>query len=189
MLNHPMSLLTMIKTRTIPAAFRPLAVVALCSATFTGCLRTLESEGNLQKFGAVVVLGKPGVEKPLEASASAIFFQAYSANVPSSGNQPNTCRTLAVDTVTRPPTTGQLRAGESLSMQVGTETAIIDYLATPQRYESPGYIPYAAGDSITVTVPGSATGFPAAVIKTRLAEPLIVPDITLPELGSSMSSF
>ncbi len=182
--------MTMVKTRPAVSVRRSFGVMATCALSLAGCLRTLETEGDLQKFGAVVVTGLPSDPGKSDASATAVFFQAFSANVPNSRNQINSCQFSVVDTTTREPI-GQMRAGPTITMRVGTgANALSTTLAFEQprvRYASAGGIEYAAGDSVTLDIPGDATGFPVAVIKTRLAEPLTVQDVTVQPVGFPMA--
>lgn len=169
---------------------RSTLVIAVGAATLTGCLRTLESTGTLQKFGAIVLRGsKDAASGELRATGSAIFFQAYSAAVPSSSNQTNTCQIAAVDTLNR-VSTGQLQAGNALPLTIGSgtnvRTATFDYEPLVQRYDVPGYLVYQAGDSISVSVPGRSPGFPAGQIKLRMSEPLTIDDVTIPAAGNPL---
>lgn len=170
---------------------RSTLVFAVGAATLTGCLRTLESTGTLQQYGAIVLRGTPdAVSGEMRATGQAIFFQAYSAAVPSSSNQTNTCQVGPVDTVTR-VSTGQLQAGNALPLIIGSGTNLrnstFDYEPLAQRYDVAGSLAYQAGDSITVSVPGRSPGFPAGQIKVRMAEPVTIEDVTIPAAGSSMT--
>jgi hypothetical protein len=182
--------MTMTTARPALSAIRSFAATILCAATLTGCLRTLETEGELLTFGAIVLKGANLDQNIGETLATGVFFRAYSANVPNSRAQPNTCQTVIVDTTTR-IATGQLQAGSTLSLQVGNtgspRISTIGYVAAGTRYESLGAISYVTGDSGIVTIPGQTDGFPSGVIKVRLAEPLNIEDVTIPAAGGSMA--
>lgn len=179
-------------TKSIPvlSVLRAFGVCVVCAFTLAGCLRTLATEDDLQKYGAIVVKGTPTVPNELAASATAIFFQAYSATAPNSRNQLNSCQFSGVDTTSR-EAVGQQQAGQSLTMRIGnavsSRSTALPFEQARLRYASAGSTAYLAGDSVTVEIPGQTTGFPAAVIKTRLAEPLIVPDVTVPPVGTPLA--
>lgn len=179
----------MTRARPVSSSIRALAALALCSASLSGCLRTLTSEGELQKFGAIALKGVPTGPGNADAIGTAIFFEAYSATVPNSRGQSNSCQFAFVDTTTRTPT-GQLQAGQTLSLQVGRgsnlRTGALNFEGSTTRYQSSAGVPYVAGDSVTVNIPGQNTGYPAGVVKLLLAEPLVVEDVTLPTAGGPM---
>lgn len=181
--------MTMTRARPVLHTIRLCAALALCAGSLAGCLRTLESEGDLQKFGAVALKGQSLDDGVAAVTGTAIFFQAYSATVPNSRGQANTCVFAVVDTTTRIPT-GQLLAGQSLTLRVGTganlRTGAMLFQAGPNRYETGEGVQYTGGDSVTVNIPGQNDGYPLASVKLRLAEPLVVQDVTLPAAGSPM---
>ena len=172
------------------SVLRSFGTLAVSSVILAGCLGTPDGAGQLLKFGAIVVKGAQTVPDQSAVSATATFFEAYAATVPNSRNQTNRCQFAPVDTSTR-EATGQLQAGQALTMQIGTtassRSTSLAFEQSKMRYATPGAVSYVGGDSVTINIPGQVGGFPVAVIRTRLAEPLIVPDVTVPAAGSPMA--
>ncbi|MEO7362947.1 MAG: hypothetical protein ABI120_21620 [Gemmatimonadaceae bacterium] len=163
--------------------------VALVVVPLAGCLKSVNENSNATKYGAIAVTGIPVANGNGAASASAIFFQAFSVNIPDSRLQSNGCQFASVDT-TQAASTGQLKAGTALSMIVGsgatTTARELGYDLANLRYQSSAVL-YKANDSITVSIPGDAAGFPASSIKLRLAEPLFPEDVTVPTGSDKMT--
>lgn len=192
----------MISTRVTPPAapgatilrlvsIRQLVATALCALPLTGCFKGLtEAETTLTKFGAISVQGVSGPGGTTTATANAIFFDAYSASIPDSRVQPNSCQYALVDT-SHAISSGTMKAGASLSMAIGagsnTTTRDLAFDTPNYRYFNSTPVTYTTNDSVTITIPGDVTGFPANTIKVRMAEPLIPQDVTVPTAGGNMT--
>lgn len=164
-----------------------LATVVLIP--LASCLRVGAGESNLSRFGAVTISASTGGPGVARAAASAIFFEAFTASVPDSRYPSNACRVSAVDTTTR-TARGDLKAGAQLGLSYGlganTTSATLAFNEARMSYGASGLVSYSAGDSIMVSVPGDASGFPASNIKLLLAEPLVAEDVVTPALGTPM---
>ncbi|MBC8089766.1 MAG: hypothetical protein H7Z40_21085 [Phycisphaerae bacterium] len=180
----------MAKSRSVLSVLRASVVCVGGTLALSGCLGSLVDDADLQKFGGIVVKGTSNSPTELAASATAIFFRAYSATIPNSRSQANSCQFSSVDTVTRDPV-GQLQAGQSLTMRIGnsvnSRTTTLPFENAKLRYASGGSSNYVAGDSATIEIPGATSVFPAAVVKIRLAEPLTVSDVTVPAVGTPLT--
>lgn len=192
----------MISTRVTPpvrsgativrlVSIRQFVAAALIALPLAGCFKGLtEAETTLTKFGAISVQGVSGPGGTTTATASAIFFDAYSAAIPDSRSQTNSCQYASVDT-SHTISSGNLKAGTSLSMVIGaganTTTRDLAFDFPTYRYFNATPVTYKTGDSVTISIPGDATGFPANNIKVRMAEPLIPEDVTVPTGTANMT--
>ncbi|MEP6778984.1 MAG: hypothetical protein ABJC26_03785 [Gemmatimonadaceae bacterium] len=170
-------------------ALAAIAVVGLPLAS--ACLHLTEAANlPVYQFGAVSLRATSAAGSKAAATSTAIFFEAYSAGVPDSRNQTNTCVFSTVDTTT-PFVTGVKKAGTAVSLQFGsnstTSTVPLNFDSTFKRYTSSGTTTYSAGDSVKVNIPGETGGFPASTIAVRLAEPLIPGTVTLPTTAAPMT--
>lgn len=173
--------------RSFPSGRVILATVVL--VPLASCLRVGAGESSLSRYGAVTIsatTGGPGVAR---ADGSAIFFEAFTASVPDSRFPSNACRVSVVDTTTR-TSRGDLKAGAQLGLSLGAgankTSATLAFNEAQMRYSAPGLLSYSAGDSVLVSVPGDASGFPASNISVLLAEPLAPEDIVTPAPGMPM---
>ncbi len=170
-------------------AYVVAAVVALPAAS--SCLHLTEAaQLPVYKFGAISLRARSGPGSTALANSTAIFFEAYSAGVPDSKNQLNTCAFSTVDTTTQ-VVTGVTKAGTAVSLLFGagtsTTTVPLNYDSTFKRYASAATTTYKSGDSVRVSIPGETGGFPNSTIAVRLAEPLLPGVVTLPAAGQPMS--
>lgn len=162
---------------------RRLLGVAVLGTSLAGCFKSITEGSENTRYGAISVAGFPAAGGNAIATGNAIFFQAFAVNIPDSRVQSNGCQYSAVDT-TQTFSIGQMKAGTSLSMVFGAGAATtqrdMSFDLAGTRYVTDGPTAYKANDSVTVTIPGDAAGFPASSIKLRLAEPLLPPDVTVP---------
>ena len=171
--------------------FRLVALSVTSLPLLTACFNLSEPQQlPVYKFGAVSLRATSGPAGTAKAISTAIFFEAYSAGIPDSKNQANTCVFSTVDTVTS-IVTGVTKAGTALSMLFGTGTTTttvpLAYDDSYKRYASAAPTSYRSGDSVRVSIPGETGGFPASAIAVRLAEPLLPQTVTLPAAGKSMT--
>ena len=174
-------------SRFFPSHRLILATVVL--VPLASCLRVGAGESNLSRFGAVSITASTGGPGVARADGSAIFFEAFTASIPDSRFPSNACRVSVVDTTTR-TSRGDVKAGAQLALSYGvganTTSSTLPFDEAQMRYSAPGLINYSAGDSVMVSVPGDASGFPASNIKLLLAEPLVPQDIVVPTTGAPM---
>lgn len=173
------------RSRALKAA---RAAALLLTLPLAACLKSVNDPGTATKYGAITVTGFPN-GSAVRATARAIFFPAYSVAVPNSRVTSNACQFAAVDT-NAVVSQGLMKAGTALGLIAGSgagaSTLSLDYDIGTVSYNNPTVFGYSAGDSVAVTIPGDAAGYPAASIKVRLAEPLLVPDVTVPAVGGTM---
>ncbi len=156
-----------------------LPAVALLSAA---CTSLDNNNPDPNRYGSVSVIAKNSANGRAAASATAIFFEAYTAAVPSSVlQQTDQCVYAPVDTTTT-ITKGVKRAGATVTLGIGSGSIAMPYDSALFRYASSASVPidYARGDVVTATIPGDAATYPASTISVKLAEPLIPGTISVP---------
>jgi hypothetical protein len=163
-----------IATRVVARASAVVALAACTSLTSTNPAPN--------RYGSVSVIGKNAANSRASAKATAIFFEAYTAAVPSSVlQQTDQCVYSTVDTATT-VTKGVKQAGTSVSLGVAGSSVSMPYDAGLFRYATPDASPfsYGRGDVVQATIPGDPAVYPAASISVKLAEPLVPGTITVP---------
>ncbi len=105
---------------------------------------------------------------------SAVFYQARGLQL--LPTQPQECSLFSYTPDTGNQNAGEtLNAGSSVSFTIGafTEAATHPVGAVYPVYNFPvgGYLDFATGDSVLVSIPGATGGFETVAFKSRLAEP------------------
>jgi hypothetical protein len=163
-----------------------IARVAVLAALALSACKGLEPiENVINKYGSVDVVAKATSATTARATATAIFFESASAAVPNSADQQNDqCAFQPFDSIPN-VIVGQKRAGESVSLAVGSSTTTLPYEEASSRYRTPSTQPftYQSGDVVTATIPGAADVFPASTISVKLAEPVVPGAILVPAGG------
>lgn len=164
---------------------RPLAAAvtgAVSLVALAACTSLTNSNPDPNRYGSVSIIAKNTADGRASATATAIFFEAYTAAVPASVlQQTDQCVYSAVDTTT-PLTKGIKQAGAQVTLGVAGSSITMPFDAALFRYATPSGSPisYGRGDAVQATIPGDPTTFPAATIGVKLAEPLIPGTITVP---------
>lgn len=166
----------MIRRRVVP-----LALAAL-TATSVACLSA--TEYSRVPFGFVTIVAqKAGAA--YSASTVASFYDATGLGVPSAPVPWDSCRAL-----TYSPSGGismgqvypSINAGSAVQVRLGSRTDSLfpQVLGTETQYRirSGGGIAYTPGDSVSVVIPGTSTGFPAITFRAKTAEPFTMQDIS-----------
>jgi hypothetical protein len=168
------------------------ARLTLATATLlplSACLNVVGDSNNFNNYGAITIRGSGGTLSPVTTVGDAVFFRALNASVPNSATVTNNCAYSAVDTTT-PVSRGDLRAGSELTLVSGANankvTRAMALNATTVAYKTASPFTYAAGDSVRITVPGDAAGYPESNIVVRLAEPIIPEDVVVPPENTAM---
>lgn len=174
-----------------PLRARWLAIVSLIAATASAaaCSKLTESNPTPNRYGAVNITAHGSSAASASANATVIFFEAFSAAVPSSVLQAtDQCAYAAVDTTTT-YTTGVKKAGDKVTLSIGANTVSLPYEAGLFRYANLLTNPftYASGDAVVANIPGASEGFPSSSITVRLAEPLIPGAVAIPAFGAPLS--
>jgi hypothetical protein len=164
--------------------------VLVAVATLGACSSATDPQKlTLLKYGAISLHAVNGAGGVANATSSAIFFEAYSANIPDSRTPLNSCQYSTVDTTTT-SLSGGISGGTPLSFLFGRGAIFtsvdVPYDTANKRYLSSTTTAYTAGDSLKVLVAGDPSGFPASTISVRLAEPLAPEPVFLPAAGSPM---
>lgn len=175
------------KTRT--TYFRLLATTFVLMP-LASCLNVVDNNNQYYQYGAITVHALGGGAAQTTATANGVFFSALSASIPDSRSVQNNCAYAAVDTTTL-VSQGDLRAGAALTLLTGAgsgkTTTTLPFSSTNGNYIGTSAFTYKSGDSATVSVPGEAGGFLASSVTVRMAEPVILDDITVPLANSSMT--
>ena len=164
-------------------------VVGTATIATTACTNLTEANPITNRFGAVSILAKNASGTSARANATVILFEAFSAALPSSLlQQPDQCVFSQVDTATA-IVRGVKQAGDAVGFTVGGRPLSLAYDATYQRYATPENTPftYTAGEQVQVSIPGTASVFPASTIGVRLAEPIIPGTISIPSGTTPMT--
>ncbi len=170
-----------IRTSSFSAAraLPTLAVLALACMS-SACLAVEESTNNF-RYGSITIRGNAGGQGTVTARPTASFFTGPDALLPNSRVSSDQCSSEFFAEETFLP--GNLTPGSTVELEVA-ENAIelSEEPGTPRLYTlgGSGTFSYSAGDTVTVTVPGAAGGFPGSQVQVRLAEPIQVGPQTPP---------
>jgi hypothetical protein len=138
------------------------------------CTSLSDVQGN-NRYGAVTISATGSYEGPFTATPTATFFRGQPQELPDSRTEVDQCAPFNYAPESFVP--GNLEAGNAIELRVGASTVSLRQPPNlPLVYALPagGGFNYVAGDTVRVTIPGQAGGFPAASIALRLAEPVIV---------------
>lgn len=165
-------------------AIRKRSSLFLLAATlvFAGCSDLNAPQQELWTFGSIVLDGQNASETEVDATAMAIFFRSASAAIIYSDSMRNDrCDITNIDTTTV-DVEGQLRAGETLSLQISGSQYDMAWSNFFARYqvEEPPVIRYTAGNTVQISVP-SSDEFPATSVSVLAAEPLLAPPVATGE--------
>lgn len=163
------------------------ALLVMAAMVGTACTGLTESNPTPNRYGSISVRARANSATGATATASAIFFEAFTAAVPNSALQrDDRCEFAAVDTTT-PVTRGVKRAGAQLTLAIGGRSVAMPFDAGNLRYSSAGTsFAYTAGETVQAAVPGEDLTFPAATIGVLLAEPLIPGPVSVPAANDPM---
>ncbi len=174
-------------SRIFPCAtagvLRTLAVL-LAAVSTSACLSIEETSSNF-RYGSMTIRASAGGQGTVTARPTASFFTGPDAALPNSRVTSDQCSIeLFAEEAFLP---GNLTAGSSVELRVaGDVFELTEESGTPRLYTlgSSGTFSYSAGDTVTVTVPGAAGGFPGSQVRVRLAEPIRVGPQTPPTATS-----
>lgn len=155
-----------------------VALVALLAASCKGLEQT---NAPVNQYGSVDISAKSLSAAAARGTATAIFFEAISAAVPNSAQQQDdACAFQPFDSLPS-PIIGQNRAGESVSLRIGSSALTLPFDENGKRYAVTATSPftYQSGDVASVTIPGSDK-FPGSTISVKLAEPVVPGPIVIP---------
>ncbi len=154
-------------------------LAAAAALSLSACLSTSEVRGT-NRYGSITIGASGGSTGPFVATPTAAFFTGRPTELPTSRTTTDQCGTFAFTRESFAP--GNLDAGSALQLLVGNEGYQMEESAqVPGIYTLPGggSFSYSAGDSIRVSVPGAAGGFPASQVALRLAEPIRLGPVVL----------
>jgi hypothetical protein len=142
------------------------------------------STGDQPVVGAVSLRGVPNDTRGALVSGDAFFLSSSSLSVPDPSLVPDSCVVQPLDT-TVTFNRGNVGAGNAVGLRIGTADGSMPLSGSESRYViAPGTrLDYQFGDSVRISIPGQAGGFPAASAFARLAEPFSLAAFTLPVAG------
>lgn len=170
-----------------PARFVPraLAVLLAGAALVTACDTTVGFSPGQQRWGFINIAALRNTAGEYRLAPNATFFRGSITAVPDARIRTDSCFVAGEYT---PPSSNNfsgvtyLDAGETISAKIGTTTTPLPRVssagALTYSLGAGTTIPYTPGDSVVITVPGIAGGFPASEIRGRSAEPFTIDPIT-----------
>lgn len=118
---------------------------------------------------------------------SAGFYRGYGLDV--LVGLPGLCQVLAYNPEDDTSGAETVSAGPSLTATVSGANSTVPRITTGTyvSYAMPlgANLPYVPGDTLAVSIPGDAEGFPAATVKVRTAEPFVMEAVVPPPAGPS----
>ncbi len=174
------------RATSVTFAVRQIALVT--GAVILSACFSLDSSTSTFRYGSIAIRAASGGVGPITARPSATFFTGQDSPLPSSRVQAGQCSPQFFNPEASVP--GNLSGGASLDLRVGTTSlAMTEQVASSRVYtlSGAGTFTYNVGDSVQITVPGAAGGFPGGQVAVRLAEPIRVGDYTEPTEGQNFS--
>jgi hypothetical protein len=149
----------------------------------SACIDVSDPDAN-NRFGSITIRSTGSGAGPHRALPTAIFFTGSPSTLPNSAAQTDQCGQFPLTLEQLVP--GTLVAGEELAMRVGAQNlTLTEAPNVPRIYTmpAPGEFVYNEGDTVRVTLPGAAGGFPGSQISLRLAEAVRLGPLTQTEVG------
>lgn len=137
------------------------------------------------RYGSITVRAAGSGAGPFTATPSATFFRSFEQSLPESNTLQDLCGNYAYTPATISP--GNLEPGGPIPLSIGGSSvgSLVEPAGVTGVYvlPEPTTFQYAFGDTLRVTVPGTAGGFPAGQVSVRLAEPVQLGAISVPGPG------
>lgn len=175
-----------IRTSSFSAARALPTLAVLFTAGMSSACLVVEDSTNNFRYGSMTIRANAGGQGTVTARPTASFFTGPDAALPNSRVTGDQCSIEFFAEETFVP--GNLTPGSTVALDVaGNPFELAEEPGTPRLYTlgGPGTFSYDAGDTVTVTVPGAAGGFPGSQVRVRLAEPIRVGPQTPPTDASS----
>ncbi len=175
----------MLSSPVISRVARRLHAVAMVTLALgvSACIDVSDPDAN-NRFGSISIRASSGGAGPYRALPTAIFFTGSPSTLPNSASQTDQCGQFPLAPEQLVP--GTLVAGEELALRVGGQNLTMTEAPNAPRIYTmppPGEFIYAAGDTLRVTLPGAAGGFPGSQISLRLAEAVRLGPLTPTAIG------
>jgi hypothetical protein len=158
-----------------------VALLAAGAVSLSACTSLNEVRGT-NRYGSITISASSGFDGPFVATPTAAFFTGVPTELPTSRVTSDQCGTFAFTQESFAP--GNLDAGAALQLLVGNEAyQMSESASVPGIYtltDGDTFL-YSAGDTIRVSVPGAAGGFPASQVALRLAEPIRLGPVVITE--------
>lgn len=169
-----------------PSRFVPRALAILVAgvALVSACDTTVGFSPSQQRWGFINIAALRNSAGEYRLAPNASFFRGSITSVPDARIRTDSCFAIG-DYI--PPSGGNilgvtyLDAGESISAKIGATTTTLPRIASggalTYALAAGTTIPFTPGDSVVITIPGVAGGFPASEIRGRSAEPFTIDSI------------
>ena len=150
------------------------------SLALSACESTFNVPSNQMTWGFIQTSALSAAGGTYSTVPSAQFFRGSLTSIPDARVKPDTCISLAV-TTQQPLNVTYLDAGASITTQFGARTDTVPRVSTASRtsYEVSAPKSFQPGDSLIVKIPGAAGGFPAAEIRAKTAEVLVIDSLSI----------
>lgn len=158
----------------------PLAAALIAVA----CDNSLEGIGFQRTWGFVTMSATKNAGGVHFTNPEGLFFLGNLAAVPVADVVQDTCADggFTGDDNNLSGVT-YLDAGPSITATIGGVTNVLERVSTTEglAYQSAlGAFQFNPGDTVEVTIPGTAQGFPGATIRAKTAEPFTFPSVDIP---------
>jgi hypothetical protein len=134
--------------------------------------------------GAVSLRAVPSGTRGALVGGDAFFLTGSTLNVPDPSQVPDSCVVQPIDSSTA-FNRGNAAAGNAIGLRINAADGSMPLNAADGRYliAPATRLEYQFGDSIRISVPGQAGGFPPSTSFSRLAEPLVLAPFVVPAAG------
>jgi hypothetical protein len=169
--------------RTVPVGLAVGLVLAVVACD------QLTKPAALDPYGFMVMNARVKSNGTYTTQPTAYFYTSYQINLASAGAAWDSCRVYPYDPTATSGGASYLQAGSSLGVSVsGHSDVLLPASATtagPYNMSAAG-MPFNPGDTVKLTIPGDKSGFPAATVLSKTAEPFSVDSLVTPVLGQGM---
>jgi hypothetical protein len=143
----------------------------------------------LDPYGFMVMNTRVRTSGVYTTQPTAYFYTSYQINLASAGAAWDSCRVYPYDPTATSSGSSYLPAGSSLGVSVSGRSDVLVPASTttagPYNMSAAGIV-FTPGDTVTLTIPGDKSGFPASTVVAKTAEPFTVDPMVTPNLGQGM---
>jgi hypothetical protein len=134
--------------------------------------------------GAISLRASPAGARGVVTGGDAFFLTGSTLSVPDPQLVPDSCIVQPIDSSVA-FNRGNTNAGNAIGLRINTSDGSMPLSTADGRYAVAAgtRLEYQFGDSVRITVPGQAGGFPAATAFARLAEPVTLAPFVVPAAG------
>ena len=167
-----------------------LLVLGSGAALVSGCDLSTDPEYLQQTFGLITVSATQVTSGVYATPARGEFFRGAVGALPNVDNsRADTCFVAPIQSIQTPGLATNVRdldAGAQVGLKLGDdEHALVPTNVGSRRIYAPSgtRLSYTPGDSVVVTIPGNASGYPAQTIRGKTAEAFDIDPVVQPAIG------